>query len=92
MSTQKPNALLKHAALVLALALAPAAQAESRDTGVGLLIAAQGNQALEQIREEVRAAVRQLKPVLPARPARPVAVATSYGAARSVVTTQRSAK
>lgn len=93
MSLPKPNTLLKSAALVLALALAPAAHAQSRDTGVGLLIAAQGNQALEQIREEAREAVRQFKPTLPARSASPVAVATSsHGAARSVVTTQRSAK
>jgi len=84
------NPLLKSAALVLALALAPAVHAESRYSGVGLLIAAQGNQALQAIRDEARAtAARLMKPVLPA-PARPAAVA--YGAAPSVATTQRSAK
>lgn len=81
--------ILKSAALLLALTLAPAAQAESRDTGVGLLIAAQGNQALVLIREEAKAAVRALKPQLPAPQTR---LASAHGAARSIATSQRTAQ
>lgn len=59
----------------LALTLAPTAHASegrnepSRDTGVGNLIAKQGNEALAMIRAEARAAVRSWAPRLPA-PAR----------------------
>lgn len=89
MSNLKPITLLKSAALAAALALAPAVHAESRDTGVGLDIAAQGNQALALIRADVRQAVKSLKPVLPARPVR---AQLAYGSAPSVAATQRSAK
>ena len=49
--------------------LAPAAQAQdtSPGAGVGEVIAAQGNAALRQIREDVKSAVRVTRPVLPAR-------------------------
>jgi hypothetical protein len=62
---------LKAAALALALALAPAANAQeapSRDTGVGKAIAAQGNQALREIRADLMARVLALKPKLPKAP------------------------
>lgn len=56
-------------AAVLALSLSPVAQAESRDTGIGRVIAAQGNQALVAIRAELKDAVRQWIPALPVQPA-----------------------
>ena len=61
-------------AIALSFVAAPAAQAQAakapRDTGVGLTIAAQGNAALKLIRDELKAAVKQLQPSLPApRPA-----------------------
>lgn len=63
-------------AIALSFLAAPAAQAEaakapSRNTGVGLAIAAQGNAALKMIRDEVKAAVKLVQPALPApRPSR----------------------
>lgn len=58
-------------AIALSLIAAPAAQAQagkapSRDTGVGLTIAAQGNAALKLIRDELKAAVKSMQPALPA--------------------------
>jgi hypothetical protein len=81
--------VLKAAALTLAVALAPVANAAgpaatghgvtlSRDTGVGLQIAAQGNEALRQIKAELRAAA--LKLVLPKAPARVVKTSQPAGA------------
>src|SRR5687767_14424938 len=71
------------ATVALAFLAAPAAYAEtarpSRDTGVGLAIAAQGNAALRLIRSELKAAVRASKPVLPARPRRVSAPAPASG-------------
>lgn len=64
------------AAISLSFIAAPAAQAQtgkapSRDTGVGLTIADQGNAALRLIREELKAAVKAIQPTLPApRPAK----------------------
>jgi len=72
MYTFTSHQALKAAALALTLALAPTAHAQtgapSRDTGVGKEIAAQGNLALQQIRADIKAAVRALKPKLPAAP------------------------
>lgn len=62
--------ILKASILALALALAPAAQAAdapSRNTGVGKEIAAQGNQALAAIKAELKAALGVAKPALPAK-------------------------
>ena len=64
------------AAAATLFVLAPAAQAQelSRDTGVGAVIAAQGNVALLLIREELKFATRVkfsarvAKPALPAPP------------------------
>lgn len=70
----KSKNMLVAAAIALSVA-APAAQAQaatapSRDTGVGLSIAAQGNAALRLIRDELKAAVKLMQPGLPApRPA-----------------------
>ena len=54
------------AALSLSLATAPSVQAQARDagrdTGVSALIAAQGNQALQTIKAELRLAIQSLKP------------------------------
>lgn len=64
-------------ALGLAIGLSPAAQAggieivpsePSRNTGVGQVIAQQGNEALRAIREELVAKVRAVMPKLPAAP------------------------
>lgn len=64
------------AAAAVALSLvAPAAQAEStiRDTGIGAVIAAQGNAALQEIRTELLIAhVLATRPPVPVRP-RPAA-------------------
>ena len=83
MNNRIPHQALKAAALLLALALAPAAQAESnavsRDTGVGEQIAAQGNQALQAIRAEFKAAARALMPKLPPK-ARVVKISQPAGA------------
>lgn len=49
-------------AVVLGLALAPAAQAQSRETGVGKIIAEQGNAALKQIQAELRMAMQSWRP------------------------------
>lgn len=63
-------------AIALSFIAAPAAQAQagkapSRDTGVGMSIAAQGNAALKLIRDELKAAVKLMQPALPApRPSR----------------------
>jgi hypothetical protein len=46
------------------MALAPAANAQDRNTGVGHEIAAQGNQAIQLIRAEFKAAAKLLKPSL----------------------------
>jgi hypothetical protein len=67
------TASLRTAALAAALLVPPATQADdytriSRDTGVGLHIAAQGNQALQAIRADLRRALRAWRPALPARP------------------------
>lgn len=71
------------ATVALSFLAAPAAQAEaakpSRDTGVSLTIAAQGNAALRLIRSELKAAVRAVKPVLPARPQRVAASTPTAG-------------
>jgi hypothetical protein len=73
---------VKAAALVLAVLLAPAAQAQqqapSRDTGVGKEIAAQGNRALQLIRAELKAAVTAMRPALPP-PARVVKMSLPAG-------------
>ena len=83
MNMRNTHQSLRAAALLLALALAPAAQAESsavsRHTGVGQQIAAQGNQALQLIRAEVKAAVRAWQPKLPAA-ARVVKISQPAGA------------
>jgi hypothetical protein len=73
--------MFKATALVLALALAPAAQATepSRDTGVGKVIAAQGNQALRAIRDEAVARVKAVMPRLPAPAARVVKMSQPAG-------------
>ena len=68
------------AAAVLLTALAPAASAEGRprDTGIGGVIAAQGNAALQEIRTELLIAhVLATRPPLPVRmrPAARAAVA-----------------
>ena len=72
MYTFKTHQILKAATLALAFALAPVAHAQtdmlSRDTGVGKQIAAQGNLALQQIKADIKAAARALKPRLPAAP------------------------
>jgi hypothetical protein len=66
MSYRTFKSFLGTAALLGSLVLAPAAQAVDRNTGVGLEIAAQGNQALQTIRAEQKAAVLHLlKPALP---------------------------
>lgn len=80
------------AAIVLlgSLALAPAAQAQSRDSGIGPVIAAQGNQALGLIRAELKAAVQALqsaalpRPYLRARANRVSAPAGTSGGATIV--------
>lgn len=83
MNTRNAPQALKAAALLIALALAPAAQAESnavsRDTGVGQHIAAQGNQAIQAIRAEFKAAARALMPKLPSA-ARVVKISQPAGA------------
>lgn len=79
------------ATVALSLLAAPAAHAEaaqpSRDTGVGLMIAAQGNAALRLIRSELKAAVRAAKPVLPARPKRVSASVSTPAAGGSIAAT-----
>jgi hypothetical protein len=55
--------------VAFAVLTAPAAQAETRDTGVGRVIAAQGNQALQMIKAELRAALKAHIPALPSEPA-----------------------
>jgi hypothetical protein len=83
MNTRNAPQALKAAALLIALALAPAAQAESnavsRDTGVGQHIAAQGNQAIQAIRAEFKATARALMPKLPSA-ARVVKISQPAGA------------
>jgi hypothetical protein len=61
----KLSSFLQLGALALSLALSSAAQAQSRDTGVGQLIAQQGNEALHAIRAELQQALKGRKPVLP---------------------------
>jgi len=88
------NPTLKSAivAAAIALSLAAPAQAQapevSRDTGVGQAIALQGNAALRLISAEMKAAVRLMKPVLPARPVR---VSAPAGAGASTGATVRCA-
>ena len=84
--------------VVAVLGLAPAAHAGvpatvSRDTGVGLQIAAQGNQALVAIRAEVRRTIKSWRPALPAQ-VLPVSlpVTAPAGGAVTVAPTQRCAK
>jgi hypothetical protein len=69
MNTSMLKSTLAAAAVSLTL-LVPAARAQDRapEAGVGNVIAAQGNAALRQIREEMKSAVRAARPVLPARP------------------------
>lgn len=71
----KTNRIVQAAALGLAVLLAPAAHAAerrnanyepARNTGVGQMIAQQGNEALRAIRAEFTAAFRAMKPQLPA--------------------------
>ena len=74
---------IKLALLAAAIALAPAAQAQeaSRDTGVGAVIAEQGNAALRTIREEMRFPARGVRPAaVPARP--PIAMQLVSGEQR----------
>ena len=88
------NSTLKSTLVAAALSLSfltPAAQAQSakpsRDSGVGHSIAAQGNAALRLIREEMKSAVRVMKPVLPARPRKvsaPAATAPATGPGASL--------
>jgi hypothetical protein len=77
MNTSNLKSILVAAAV--SLSLLPVAQAHatepSRDTGVGKVIAAQGNAALQLIRQEMNAAVRAARPVMPARPRMTVQVA-----------------
>jgi len=89
---------LAAAAVALSFLAAPAAQAEtakvSRDTGVGQLIAAQGNVALRLIRAEAKAALRLVKPKLPAHATKVVFPAPSLpaGAGASVAAGARCAE
>lgn len=75
------------AAIALSTLAAPVAQAGqfaghvSRDTGVGRLIAAQGNVALRTIRAELKAALLTQKPVLPASAYTTKVAVTSAGGA-----------
>lgn len=55
-------------AVVAMLCAASPAQAESRDAGMGRVLAQQGNQALQLIRLELKATIRALAPRLPQRP------------------------
>lgn len=65
------HTVLKASALALALAFAPsayAADAPSRNTGVGKEIAAQGNRALAAIKAELKASLGGMaRPALPAK-------------------------
>ena len=67
LETQMKNSTFKTAAtaaLVLGFALAPAANAQPRpETGVGLVIAVQGNRALELIKAELKATIQAWTPV-----------------------------
>ncbi|HUR41808.1 MAG TPA: hypothetical protein VM240_11660 [Verrucomicrobiae bacterium] len=84
-------------ALGLAMVLAPVAQAfekldpPSRDTGVGHLIAHQGNEAIAMIRAEAAAAVRAWAPLLPPA-ARAVKASQPAGSNNAVAATVRAAK
>jgi len=96
------NSTLKSTLVGAALSLCfltPAAQAQSarpsRDTSVGHSIAMQGNAALRMIREEMKSAVRVMKPVLPARPRKvsaPAAAAPSAGPGASLAANAACAK
>ena len=101
MSLFDARPVLKAATLTLVLVLAPTANATdsttrhgvtlSRDTGVGLQIAAQGNDALRQIRAELKAAAKALlQPRLPA--ARVVKMSQPAGATIVASPTVRCAK
>lgn len=88
------HTILKASALVLAVALAPsawAADAPSRNTGVGKEIAVQGNQALAAIKAELKAALGIAKPVLPAK-GRVVKMSQPGGAGLAIGSTVRSAE
>ena len=67
MANSKIRNSILMAALSLSLATVPSVQAQARDagrdTGVSALIAAQGNQALQTIKAELRLAIQSLKPV-----------------------------
>ncbi len=87
------KATLKSTLLAATVALsclaAPAASAAEapkapRDTGVGQMIAAQGNAALRVIRAELLPAVRSSKPALPARATRVAAPAVAPAAGGSI--------
>lgn len=80
-------------AISLSLLAAPAAQAGvSRDTGVGRVIAAQGNAALRVIRMEMKgAALAAMKPVLPAAHSTKVSVPAA-GAGAAATASARCAK
>lgn len=72
-------------AAALLLAVAGTAQAAPRDTGMGKILAEQGNQALRLIKAELRQTFKTLTPVLPARPgAKPVAFAPVMGVTSAV--------
>ena len=77
MGNTKIKLTINALALGLAIGLSPAAQAggieispsePSRNTGVGQVIAQQGNEALRAIRAELAARVRAVMPKLPAAP------------------------
>lgn len=85
---------LKATALALALAFSPIASAQDappRDTGVGKEIAAQGNQAIREIRADLMAKVRALKPRLP-KAARVVKMSLPAGSTLAVGATVRCAE
>ena len=74
------------AALSLSLATAPSVQAQARDagrdTGISAVIAAQGNQALQVIKAELKLAIQSLKPVKSqVRTIRPAALKTKQASA-----------
>jgi len=93
MTNSTLKSTLVAAAIALSFCAAPVAASEpakvSRDTGVGQLIAAQGNAALRLIRAEVKAAVRFMQPALPARPAK---VSAPAGASVPMTTAARCAE
>ena len=97
MTNSKLKTTLAAAAVALSF-FATAAQAEtatapSRNTGVGQLIAVQGNVALRLIRAEAAAAFGLLKPALPTRSTKAaVRTAASGGAGNSLTAAARCAE